>query len=160
ADLAARPAAADEERAGARADVALDQVVIHVGPLRAVGVQGVAAAAGHDAVADGLEAFLVLGVDGVAVAAVHGRPAVVVNDAAVDLAVAGAAPEADPLAAAVDDEVEVLALLAAIHVQAAPGALEVLGVRAGAYRLGRLRLGDDDLQAPDPDVGRRFVDRE
>src|SRR5207244_9986196 len=124
---------------------------------RAVGVHRVAVAAGHDAVADGLGAVLVLRVDGVPVAAIRGRPAVVVDEAAVDLAVPGAAPEADALAALVDDEVDVLAARAAVHVEAAPRPREVAGVRAGADRLGRLRLGDEDLQVPDPEIRRRVL---
>src|SRR5262249_42356547 len=102
-------------------------------------------------------AVLVLRVDGVAVAAVGPPPAVVVDDAAVQFAVAGGAPEADALGAVVDDQADVLAVPAAVDVKAPPGARVVLRVRAGADRRGRVRLGHEDLEVPDPDVGRRVL---
>src|SRR5262249_53483581 len=85
---------------------------------------------------------------------------VVVDDAAVQLAVLRFAPPAHALPAIVDDEVDEFAVLAAAHIQPAPGALEVARMGASADRFLRLGLGDKQLQAPDPDVRRGGLDEQ
>src|SRR5207302_2827898 len=117
-------------------DVVFDEVVVDVRARGAVGVQRVAIAAGHDAIRDRLDAGLVLGVDRVPVTAVGAGPAVVVDNAAVQLAVGGRAPEADSLAVVVDHQVDVLAPLAGIDVQPAPGAVDDPVTRIRRHRLG------------------------
>src|ERR1700674_5498866 len=62
----------------------------------------------EDVVGDLLGAGLILGVDAVAVAAVGSLPAVVVDQAAVDLRVRSLLPEADPLTGVVNDQVDEL----------------------------------------------------
>src|SRR5262249_13616762 len=106
-----------------------------------------------------LDAVPVLGVDGMPVAAIGSFPAVVVDDAAVQFAVGGAGPEADPLAGVVNDQIDVLAVVAGIDVQSAPGAFEL--TRMGATLAeGGVGLGDEYLQAPNPQVSGGLVDVE
>ena len=58
---------------------------------------------------DRFHPLFVLRVDGMTVAAIGGFPAVVVDNAAVHLAVGGAAPETDSLGIVTDHEMDVLA---------------------------------------------------
>src|SRR5204862_740872 len=102
----------------------------------AVGVDAGAVLVEGDVVGDFLGARRVLGVDAVAVAAVRGDPAVVVDQAAVDLRVDGLLPEGEPLAGVVDDQVDEL------RAHAAAGRLVDLD-----------RLAAGDVGGPGGDLG-------
>jgi hypothetical protein len=63
-----------------------------------------------------------------AMAAVGAEPAVTVNYAPVNLRVDFTFPATDALAAIVDNQVDVLAVLSAMHMNSAPGSVQVFGV--------------------------------
>jgi hypothetical protein len=62
------------------------------------------------------------------VAAVGAKPAVIVNYAAVNFGIDFTFPATDGLTAIVDNQVDVFAVLSAMHVKAAPGFFQVLWV--------------------------------
>ncbi len=146
------------ERAAQEDGVSLDDEVVEIGRVRAVNVDAVAEPREHDVVGDVLGPGLVLGIDAVAVSAVRTFPAVVVDQAPVDLGIGPGGERADALTRVVNRQVhEPDSRIGAVAAVDAIAAADV-GRPGSGLRRHALRVGARDFEAPEPRV--RSVDRE